>query len=163
MHCGSGRILIELEHIHVFLVLKLRHELKKNKVFVVKCYLERGVRDHAERALGAEHEVVYVRSVADAWHLAVLPDRALGRHDGQVNEQVFDIAVLVLFHAGGARRHPAAECAELHRVGLVASAVALLAQLTLELLAVDAALNARREVLLVYPQYFVLFEISETK
>ncbi len=60
---------------------------------------ERGLGYDAQGALGAEHELVDVGSVAETRHLAVLLDCAAWRHDCHVHEKVLDVAVLVLFHA----------------------------------------------------------------
>ena len=67
------------------------------------------------------------------------------------NDDVVDVAVLVLFHAGGASADPSAEGGELYGVGFVAAHDAELGEFFFEVFADDAGLYAGHHVGLVDP------------
>ena len=82
----------------------------------------------------------------------VRSQRAGGGGDGDIENDVFDIAVAVFLHAAGVGGDPAAQRGEFHAVGLVAHRHAVFFQLGHDVPADGAGLNAGHHVLVIDPE-----------
>jgi len=114
--------------------------------------LDDGVSDDAKVALCTHDNVVEVRSVGGARPERSLLVSTLGLDEGDVLNDILDVAVSVLLHSTCARCNPTAESREFRRVGLVAAANTVLLEVTLQLLSLNTCLHASHVVFLVDPQ-----------
>ena len=82
--------------------------------------VDHGPGDQAQVALAAEQGLLQLNARGLAGGGVALLDRARGRDQGDVLDQVLDVAVAVLLHATGVGRDPATQRGQLDAVRLVA-------------------------------------------
>ncbi len=111
--------------------------------------LQRGARDHAERALGADEQLRQLRSHRVPRDLDRLHQPARRRRDAQRQHEILDLAVAGREHAGAAGGDVAADRRPLDRRGVVRQHQPACVELGLEVAPVLAGLDGDRHRLLV--------------
>jgi hypothetical protein len=110
-----------------------------------------GTGDNAQIALAAEGDLLRLDAHRHAGHSHTVLNDAAGCHQGDVLDDVLDVAVAVLLHAAGVGGDPAAKGGQFDAVRLMAAGEPLNRQPLFQMRTEDARLDAGAEVLPVNP------------
>ena len=107
--------------------------------------------DETQVAFVAKEETLRLHAHGGSRHRLDLLEHAFGCDHGDVFNDLFDIAVAVLFHTAGVGRDPATQGGEFYAVRFVAGSEPILAQLFFKLHPGDACLHRGPQIFSVDP------------